>query len=140
MSKPQVTRIGCYAVISEGDKILLCRLSDGLSHHGKWTLPGGGLDFGETLQQTLEREVLEETGLVVSTASLLLYNSRLWQFPGREMHILQFLFSVTIEGGELIHERNGSTDRVEWVELGSINEANSVDIVHDAVQLIKQPS
>ncbi|MEI8283283.1 MAG: NUDIX domain-containing protein [Armatimonadota bacterium] len=140
MPKVQTTRIGCYAVIVEDYKILLCRLSEGLTHQGRWTLPGGGLEFGEALEAGLQREVREETGLDVTTKALLAHHSGLWQLPEKEIHSFQFLFSVEIIGGNLTHEQNGSTDRAEWVEFDSITAENSVDIVHQALGLAKQPS
>ena len=139
MNKPQVTRIGCYAVISEQSNVLLCRLCDGLDHHGKWTLPGGGLNFGETLEEAVVREVQEETGLEVTVRSLLSHSSSLWKFPDKQMHSFQFLFSVNIVDGYLTHEVNGSTDRVEWIDLNSVTENNAVDIVLRAKALLKLP-
>ena len=107
-----------------------------MAQRGKWTLPGGGLDFGESLEEALEREVFEETGLRVTADKLLAHNSHVWQFPEKELHGFQFLFSVKDIHGDLTHEVNGSTDLVAWVETDSITKDNSVDIVLQARQLL----
>lgn len=129
MTKAKETRIGCYGLITENDKILLCRLCDGLQHHGRWTLPGGGLEFGEKLEEALVREVFEETGLSVVSRGLRVHNSRVWEFPEKNMHSFQFIFDVEITGGELINEVDGTTDLAEWVSIKDITPENSVDIV-----------
>lgn len=54
-------RIACRGILIDGDRILL-------SHEvkqGKYVLPGGGIEAGETLSQCCEREVNEETGYIV---------------------------------------------------------------------------
>ena len=140
MSKLQSTRIACYAVIAENSKILLCRLSTDMVHRGKWTLPGGGLNFGESLEQALEREVFEETGLTVTANKLLTHNSHVWEFPDKSLHGFQFLFSVTNIQGNLRHETKGSTDLVAWVDIEGLTEDNSVDIVRQALGILTQPS
>jgi 8-oxo-dGTP pyrophosphatase MutT (NUDIX family) len=56
-------RIGCSAVIFDEsrEKVLLTRRAD----NGQWCLPSGGVDPGESVIETCQREVLEETGLKV---------------------------------------------------------------------------
>jgi 8-oxo-dGTP diphosphatase len=132
MSKPQVTRIGCYAVISKDSMILLCRLGEGMVHKGRWTLPGGGQDFGETLEETVTREVFEETGLNVQVGPLISHTSGIWQTQEKDIHSFQFLFLASVISGDLTHEIDGSTDLVQWVDIDSITQDNAVDIVHRA--------
>ncbi|HEX6656334.1 MAG TPA: NUDIX domain-containing protein [Candidatus Limnocylindria bacterium] len=48
-SARRVTRVAAYALCVEDGRILLCRIAPGYwSGVGAWTLPGGGLDFGES--------------------------------------------------------------------------------------------
>ncbi|MDI9246252.1 Nudix family hydrolase [Marinobacter sp. CHS3-4] len=57
-------------VIRRGDKVLIARRPDHLHQGGLLEFPGGKLEPGETVQQALVRETLEETGLTVSAADL----------------------------------------------------------------------
>jgi 8-oxo-dGTP diphosphatase len=54
--------LGIYAVIEKGRSILLVKKSRG-PYRGMWDLPGGRPAHGETIPQTLQREVEEETGI-----------------------------------------------------------------------------
>ncbi len=56
-------RIAAYAVIVRGGDILLARIAPSISEAEQWTLPGGGIDFGEHPDDAVVREVHEETGL-----------------------------------------------------------------------------
>lgn len=53
-----------------GDQILLCRRAIE-PRHGKWTLPAGFMELGETTEQGAERENQEESGARIRTLSLL---------------------------------------------------------------------
>lgn len=63
------------AIVARNGKILLVKRARG-TFKGFWALPGGYLDWNETVEKTVRREVREETGLFVRAASLLgIYSS-----------------------------------------------------------------
>src|SRR5690606_13750771 len=58
------TRVAAYgACLDAGGRILLARLAPGYPGGGRWTLPGGGVEWGESPEDAVRREVAEETGL-----------------------------------------------------------------------------
>ena len=57
-------RVAAYAICLDRDRLLACRLAPGEPWPGSWTLPGGGIDFGEDPGAAVARELEEETGLV----------------------------------------------------------------------------
>ena len=63
-SYPTQPGFGVGAVVIEGGKVLLVRRGHA-PLQGRWTLPGGMVELGETLEDALKREVLEETGWTV---------------------------------------------------------------------------
>ncbi|MBN2688089.1 MAG: NUDIX hydrolase, partial [Deltaproteobacteria bacterium] len=62
---PDRPRVGVGAVVIKERKVLLVRRGIPPSE-GLWAIPGGHVELGETLQETAEREILEETGIVIS--------------------------------------------------------------------------
>ena len=56
------------AIILKDDKILLVKrgAEPGI---GKWSIPGGSMEFGETMEEAVKREVKEETGLDVEVGT-----------------------------------------------------------------------
>jgi 8-oxo-dGTP pyrophosphatase MutT (NUDIX family) len=61
-------RPGVSAVIvDDGGRILLQQRTD----NGRWGLPGGAIEFGESIVEALHREVMEETGLTVEVGRLI---------------------------------------------------------------------
>ncbi len=80
-------RIGVFGVILHDDKVLLGLRRD----IAWWNLPGGGMELGETVDEALCREVLEETGLEVQVGRLVGVYSK----PQKQEVVLTFLCSIT---------------------------------------------
>jgi len=125
---PQYQRVAAYNVcIDESSRLLLCRLSDITERPGWWTLPGGGIDFGEHPEDGALRELHEETGLVGKIVGLLAVDSlrrtlraterdRLGFDDGTECdyHSVRIVYRTEVVGGDLRDETDESTDMAAW--------------------------
>jgi ADP-ribose pyrophosphatase YjhB (NUDIX family) len=99
--------IGAGAVVLYGDKILLVRLGYGSSRE-QWSLPGGYVEPDETIDVTIRREVLEETGVNAEVEGLIGVRSRV--LSAENSLYLIFLLRATTEeaqpdGAEVIDAR-----------------------------------
>jgi len=66
----QISRYGAYGVVWQNSRLLLTLKKSG-PYKGLWGLPGGAIEFGETPEEALKRELLEETALAASQLKLL---------------------------------------------------------------------
>jgi ADP-ribose pyrophosphatase YjhB (NUDIX family) len=96
-----VLRLGCCAVIFDAPrkKALLTRRAD----NGRWCLPGGHVESGETVIEACEREVLEETGLAIKVTRLIgVYSNAdlLAIYPdGQKVQVVVLSFEAEVQGG-----------------------------------------
>lgn len=130
MPAKQVTRISAYGLIIQDARILLCRISDHLpSDAGSWTLPGGGIDFGEDPVDAMVREVNEETGLAVRPLGIAGIDSLYLQETDRAFHGIRILYRTDLLGGVLRSEVDGTTDLCAWWSLEEAQQLPLVDLV-----------
>ncbi|EGD40331.1 putative MutT/nudix family protein [Nocardioidaceae bacterium Broad-1] len=114
------TRVAAYAVIIDAGRILLSWFNGNHRTEPGWTLPGGGVDYGEQMPAAVRREVKEETGYDVEVGAPLTTNVYVVPFePGRRPYqSTRVIFEARIVGGELgTLEVDGTTDFAEWVPL-----------------------
>lgn len=133
-------KISAYGVIRREGHILLVRYIDPHSGRKWWTLPGGKLEHGEDPVDALAREVREETGYDASVKTLLGVGSRVndvdWGIPGgAELHTVGVYYDVTIVGGELRSETDGSTDEARWLPEEDVADLDRAVVVDTALDL-----
>ena len=96
--------VGVGAVIIQGGKVVLVkRRFEPLA--GQWSLPGGRLELGETLEGGLAREMLEETGLEIEVGPVVDVFDRILLDPERKVryHYVLIDYLCRPVGGELCH-------------------------------------
>lgn len=107
---PLISCVAGVIIFNEG-KVLLQRRGD----DGNWCIPGGGMDLGETVEETAQREVLEETGIIIDEMKLFHVYSGEEQhhvYPnGDEVYFVNVVFISSKFHGEL------RVDGVESTEL-----------------------
>ncbi|TQL70481.1 8-oxo-dGTP diphosphatase [Nocardioides albertanoniae] len=148
MHRPaRMQRLAAYAFITRAsdDAILLTRISPRGYHAGSWTLPGGGLDFGEHPREALVREVAEECGLTCATGKLLDVHdvNVVGTAPsGRheEFHGVHLIFAATVpeDAEPRVVEQDGTTDAVRWVSRDELASLPLLDVVTAALDAEKK--
>lgn len=121
----RATSARAYGVLVEGGRVLLVRSSNPRHDPPLWWLPGGGIDFAETPEETVVREFAEETGLVVTDPRLLSVTADVFKrHNGDQVHAVRLSYTVTRVGGDLVDEVGGTTDAVAWFELAGLDGLN----------------
>jgi 8-oxo-dGTP diphosphatase len=111
-------RIRVAAVLVRDGEILL------VNHHKEgrsyWLLPGGGLEFGESLQQGVERELAEECGVKIRAGRLLFIAESLP--PDRHRHVVNMTFAAELLEGDAHLAELGSErlKGVAWVKRADV--------------------
>jgi ADP-ribose pyrophosphatase YjhB (NUDIX family) len=114
---PERQRVAAYGVCVDAEgRLLLARAAPSLTLRGRWFLPGGGIDHGESPTEALRREIAEESGLTVDLGPLLDVLSDVRTLPdGTSLHTLRVIYRVSSWTGTLRAEVSGTTDAVRWV-------------------------
>jgi 8-oxo-dGTP diphosphatase len=115
-------RIRVAALMRKDERVVTVRhrAGDAVYH----LLPGGGVDWGETLEDALVREVLEETGLEVTIGELLFVNDTI--DPQGTRHVVNLTFEAHVTGGVITE--SPADHRVEAVDLVRPDDLATLDL------------
>jgi 8-oxo-dGTP diphosphatase len=97
-------------IFNEQGQLLLCRHTYRRLH--PWGLPGGGLHFGEDPLDGIKREVLEETGMTVKDARLLLVDN------SREIHLFTLTYLCSGVSGTFV--KNEEVSYISYFDVDKL--------------------
>ena len=112
----RVIRNRVAVIIVEDEKILLVQHEK----HGRryWLLPGGGVEYAETIAEAGRRELLEETGYEVTIGDLLFISESIP--PDEHRHVINYYFVGKRTGGELQVEDSKILRDVQWHHIDDL--------------------
>ena len=114
------THVGAYGWCRDpAGRLLLARITAGLEDAGRWTMPGGGIEWGEHADAAARREMSEETGISdfrrMQFAAIYSHTyGAAVRFARSPLHHIGIVYEMVPERFELKFEEDGSTDRCEW--------------------------
>ncbi|MBR4628578.1 MAG: NAD(+) diphosphatase [Ruminococcus sp.] len=116
--------------VTKGDSLLITRYRSGYAHNA---LVAGFTEIGETLEQTVEREVMEETGVKVN--NIRYYKSQPW---GMAQDILVGFFCDADDDSEICMDEN-ELKYAEWVKREEIVlQPNNFSLTNEMMKLFKE--
>lgn len=139
MTSADRTRVAAYALcVDQTGKILLCRMAPAVIPGDVWTLPGGGIHFGESPETAVLRELNEETGQGGEVVRLVEVNDRVLNLESRPgtVHAIRIVYEVRVTGGQLREESEGTTDACSWFTIEEAERLNLNDLARRAIELL----
>lgn len=115
------------AIIRNSKGELLLGLRKGKHAHGTWGFPGGHLEFMETPEKGIMREVREETGLQVRSARKFGYTNDF--YPEEEKHVVTLFYNVEVEGEPKACEPH-KCEEWQWFAPNHLPEPLMPPIIH----------
>lgn len=136
VAAPGLRHVVVDVLVLKDDKILLVKRSSKLTQGGKWALPGGYLDRGDTLLSGMAREVLEETGWEAEAPRLM----RIIDLPERPHEDNQNVSMVFVcQGTKKVGEGDWESDEQRWFGLDELPELETIAFDHaDNIRLYRE--
>ncbi len=113
--------VGCGALIfnDQGQMLLMQRAKGAANEPGFWAKPGGAIEFEETAEQAIKREIKEELNIDIEIIGWLPHVDHK---TAEGQHWVAINFVAKVVGGELTNMEPHKCDAVEWFDFDALPE------------------
>ena len=111
--------LGVGGVVIHEQKVLLVKLTYGPAK-GKWLIPGGLVDCGETLQDAVKREIFEETGVQVQPRGIIGVRSMV-RTKDHLTDLYSILICEVVDSPEILVKDELEVSEVRWMPLDELS-------------------
>jgi 8-oxo-dGTP diphosphatase len=133
VNEPAV-EVAVGAIVRRGDTLLLVRRGSGPGT-GSWSVPGGRVEFGETLRAAVEREVWEETRVRVRAGEFAGWVERTGIDPFPHHYVILDFFAAE-QGPGQVEQAGDDAAGVRWVPIETLGTVDLVDGLLDFLRSV----
>jgi 8-oxo-dGTP diphosphatase len=112
--------VSFYCHDGKGNYVMHKRGPNCRDEHGCWDFGGGGVEFGETLEQALVREIGEEYGVVPIEYQYLGHDEKFREHNGVPTHWLGFRYIALVDREKVINNEPDKHEELHWVKLDDL--------------------
>lgn len=128
-----IIRPAAYGIVIHDDNVLLLSCK----HTGKYWLPGGGLEKGENLEDSLKREIQEEAGAKIKDIKPCFFKEIYFYYDPLQLAFqnLSFFYLCQSENNYLCTDEevdpNDEMEKPRWINISSLKEENCQPLLYD---------
>ncbi|WP_286922968.1 MULTISPECIES: NUDIX domain-containing protein [Lysinibacillus] len=120
MEKEKLPKVGVGAVILDENNQILLVLRKRSPEAGHWSLPGGKVDYMETIENAVIREIKEELGVDIKIERLLCVTNHIVQ--SEDIHYVAPTFIAHIMKGKVQNKEPHALEKVQWFPINGVPE------------------
>ncbi|MGH7390749.1 MAG: NUDIX hydrolase [Candidatus Rokuibacteriota bacterium] len=130
---PDYPRVGVGAVVLHGDRVLLVRRGRAPSV-GRWTLPGGLVEVGETTREAIAREVAEECSCAIRVVDIAGIVERIVRDDAGRVRYHYVLVDYLAYADSDAIAAGSDADEAQWAPLGDVERLETTDGLLDMIR------
>ena len=137
-------RVSAKGIIILNNKILILRIQNDCGGEGKWDLPGGGIENGETPEDALRREVKEETNLDLLPDTIKSLNvTKKFIIPEDGVHSKWKFYRAIAKNGDIKFNPShwkklqGQSEHNEYKWISNLSELNNIEMADEMKSVLK---
>ena len=112
--------VSYYCHDGQGKYLMNKRGMNCRDEHGCWDFGGGGIDFGDTVEGTLRKELKEEYCAENIEYSFIGFNDNFREIDGKKVHWIQFHYLVLVDPKEIKNGEPHKLDEIGWFALDKL--------------------
>jgi len=128
--------VGAAIINDEGKVLIALRGKKAKNERGKWEIPGGAVELGETLSEAIKREVKEEIGVVIEVGELLHLSDHIIEIEGQHWVSPTYLCKI-ISGTPTILEPE-KCERLEWFTIEEAEQLPLSMVTKQDIEVLKK--